>query len=138
MLVSLNVVDSRRCIAVASSVCGGAVSVISALKTLTAVVASRPFLVAALILAQLKDQLTSVMRNDSIVIFQDDTFQLERPFPFLLQIPSLQGVLLARVVKRDDVETKRLSWNTFNQHEVGTHNVNFVAQGAVLFAFDDE
>lgn len=68
---------------------GGAVSVVSSVVALAAAVAGRPLLVATLVLAQLQDQLASVVWNDGVVVLQDDTLQLQRPFPFLFQIPCL-------------------------------------------------
>jgi hypothetical protein len=32
----------------------------------------------------------------------------------------LEGVLLARIVERNDVETERLAGNALNQHQIGT------------------
>lgn len=68
---------------------GGAVSVVSSVVAVAAAVASRPLLVAALVLTQLQDQLAGVVWNDGVVVLQDDTLQLQRPFPFLFQIPCL-------------------------------------------------
>jgi hypothetical protein len=54
---------------------------------------STPFqvrlLALASFLAQLQDQLPGMVRDDCVVVLQDDTFQLERPFPLLFQIPGL-------------------------------------------------
>lgn len=63
---------------------GGAVSVSFGARA----VASRSLLVAS-ILTQLEDQLTGVVRDHGVVVFQDDAFQLQSPFPLLFQIPGL-------------------------------------------------
>lgn len=89
VLVPLDVVGGRRGSAAAGGRGAGAVSVVSAVVALAAAVASRPLLVAPLVLTQLEDQLAGVVWNDGVVVLQDDAFQLQRPFPFLLQIPRL-------------------------------------------------
>jgi hypothetical protein len=46
-------------------------------------------LALASFLAQLQDQLPGMVRDDRVVVLQDDAFQLERPFPLLFQVPGL-------------------------------------------------
>ena len=49
-------------------------------------------LALASFLAQLQDQLPGMVRDDRVVVLQDDTFQLQRPFPLLFQIPGLTKI----------------------------------------------
>jgi hypothetical protein len=65
---------------------------------------STPFQVGLLalasFLAQLQDQLPGMVRYNCVVVLQDDTFQLERPFPLLFQIPGLTK----------KIRSKRIRW----------------------------
>ena len=66
---------------------GGSASVVGV--SLRALVVARRPLLAAPLLTQLEDQLSRVMRDHGVVVFQDDTFKLKSPFPLLFQIPGL-------------------------------------------------
>ena len=62
---------------------------------------STPFqvrlLALASFLAKLQDQLPGMVRDDCVVVLQDDTFQLERPFPLLFQVPGLKKFRSKRI-----------------------------------------
>ena len=58
----------------------------------------------AVLLAELEHELAGVVRDDGVVVLEDDALQLQRPLALLFQVARLQRVLEPRVVEWDHVE----------------------------------
>ena len=63
------------------------VSVVHVIVDVAAVVVAVVVVVA--VGAELQDQLARVVRNDGVVVLQNDSLQLQRPLAFLLHVASL-------------------------------------------------